>query len=59
MSVLEWFGVGVATLAAVVTYVWLERLGNRWFQGLPEPIRRHGILGLAVRRLFSKDKRRR
>jgi hypothetical protein len=56
---LEWIWVGTATLAVVVTYVWLDRLGNRWFQALPEPVRRHGILGLAVRRLLGKDGRRR
>jgi hypothetical protein len=44
---------GLAILIAIaitVVFVGLDHLANRWFQSLPEPVRKHGLLALLFRR---------
>ena len=52
----------VALVAIVVTfcagYVWLDRLGSRWFRALPPRWRERGLLGLLIDRI-RKERRER
>jgi hypothetical protein len=40
-------------VAVVGLWLDLDSLGSRWFQALPEEIKRHGLIGLARRRCAS------
>jgi hypothetical protein len=51
MGVLELAWTGAVVLAAVAGFVALDWLGSRWFRALPEPVRRRGLVGLALDRL--------
>jgi hypothetical protein len=44
-------GVAAVVLGVVGLWLGLDRLASRWFQALPEDIKRHGLIGLVWRRL--------
>lgn len=41
----------LAIVGVVAVFLLLDRLGNRWFQALPQQIRDKGLLGVAWERL--------
>jgi hypothetical protein len=44
MILREWIWVVLASLAVVMVWLAADRLGNRWWQALPEPIREKGLI---------------
>lgn len=44
MTVGEWIRMAVVSLVVVLVWLAAERLGNRWWQALPDAIREKGLI---------------